>query len=82
MGKGKRNGNGRSSEKSSENVFRLMVMFDRDTRKIDIEGPWNDGVVFLGMLEMAKGAFHEGRMAKRTEAAAKAVSTSRLVLPS
>lgn len=40
----------------------VFVELDVETGELHVEGPWNDGILFLGLLEMGKLAFLEGRM--------------------
>ncbi len=39
----------------------LRIVFIPETGKIEVNGPLDDGQLFLGMLEMAKVIFYERR---------------------
>ena len=40
---------------------KVTIELDDETGEMHVDGPWKDGVLFLGMLEMGKMAFHESR---------------------
>lgn len=40
---------------------KVLIELDDGTQEVNVEGPWEDGVLFLGMLEMARLAFFESR---------------------
>ncbi len=44
------------------NKVSVFIEHDVETGELRVEGPWNDGILFLGLLEMGKLAFLEGRM--------------------
>lgn len=37
--------------------FALLIELDADSGNVHVDGPWHDGVLFMGMLEMAKLTF-------------------------
>ena len=61
-------------------MHELKIKFDSKTQEINVEGPWNDGVLFLGMLEMAKVTFLEGYSKERGAAPEKPIIIPELML--
>ena len=43
----------------------LVIKFNPNTQAINVQGPFGDGILFLGMLEMAKLFFCELRARER-----------------
>lgn len=40
----------------------IVISFDKELNQVQCDGPFDDGVTFLGMLAMAKFIFMEGRI--------------------
>ncbi len=43
-------------------AHRIVITFIPETGEFNVNGPMDNGVLFVGMLEMAKLAFLEGRL--------------------
>lgn len=57
--------------------FRVLVELNPETGELHVEGPWNDGVLFLGLLEMGKVAFIEGH----SQGSGKTKTENKIVVP-
>ena len=49
----------------------MRIILDTETNAVQVEGPFNDGILFLGMLEMAKTSFVVSKATQQSEAQAK-----------
>lgn len=67
------------SEKKKPNV--LVIAFDPETNEIKCDGPFADGVLFLGMLEMAKLLFLEGRLGSMIDLKLKRKDERKILIP-
>lgn len=49
------------SDLESVGVIEIVIKYDCSTNQVSIAGPMGDGLMFLGLLEMAKVSFMETR---------------------
>ena len=61
-------------------MMELKITFDSKTGEINVDGPWADGILFLGMLDMARLAFFEGHSKGRGTTMEKSIIIPDLML--
>ncbi len=49
----------------------VQITLDTETNAVQIEGPFQDGILFLGMLEMARTSFVVSKATQQTAIQAK-----------
>lgn len=57
----------------------VQITLDTETKAVQIEGPFDDGILFLGMIEMAKVSFFVSKA--KQEAGAKQILIPQPVAP-
>lgn len=61
-------------------MYELKITFNPENGEINVDGPWADGVLFLGMLAMAQLAFIEGHSKGRGTKMEKSIIIPELML--